>query len=157
MAFRAGCGDAIVRAWTPTASRRVIAVPLCRWPRVPPHTFFLVSASFHYLGPVFAVLLFARVAPLGVAWLRIASTAAVFAAWRRPWRFYQALAPRARLLVALLGGVLASMNACFYIAIDRLPLATVGAIESFGPIGLAAAGTRTPRNWAALGLAATGV
>ncbi|MPZ17146.1 MAG: EamA family transporter [Luteitalea sp.] len=125
--------------------------------RVPPHAFFLVSALFHYLGPAFAVLLFARVAPLGVAWLRIASAAAVFALWRRPWRFFRALDARARLLVVLLGGVLASMNACFYIAIDRLPLATVGAIEFLGPIALAAAGMRTARNWVALGLAATGV
>src|SRR5438046_848836 len=50
--------------------------------RVPPHAYFLVSAVFHYLGPAFAVLLFAHVAPLGVAWLRIASAAAVFALWR---------------------------------------------------------------------------
>jgi inner membrane transporter RhtA len=35
--------------------------------RVPPHAFFLVSAVFHYLGPAFAVLLFAEIAPLGVA------------------------------------------------------------------------------------------
>ena len=54
--------------------------------RVPPHAFFVVSAVFHYLGPSFAVLLFALVEPLGVAWLRIASAALIFAAWRRPWR-----------------------------------------------------------------------
>jgi hypothetical protein len=41
----------------------------------PPHVYFLVSAVFHYLGPAFAVLLFARVDVLGVAWLRIASAA----------------------------------------------------------------------------------
>ena len=45
--------------------------------RVPPHAYFLVSAVFHYLGPAFAVLLFARVDVLGVAWLRIAAAAAV--------------------------------------------------------------------------------
>ena len=39
---------------------------------LPPPAYFLVSALFHYLGPAFAVLLFARVEPLGVAWLRIA-------------------------------------------------------------------------------------
>ena len=54
--------------------------------RVPPHAYFLVSAVFHYLGPAFAVLLFARVDVLGVAWLRIAAAALVFALWRRPWR-----------------------------------------------------------------------
>ena len=41
-----------------------------------------VSAIFHYLGPAFAVLLFAHVSVLGVAWLRIASAAVVFAVWR---------------------------------------------------------------------------
>src|ERR671916_207395 len=52
----------------------------------PPHVYFVGSAVFHYLGPAFAVLLFARVDVLGVAWLRIAAAAAVFALWRRPWR-----------------------------------------------------------------------
>ena len=52
----------------------------------PPEAYFVVSAIFHYLGPAFAVLLFARVDVLGVAWLRIASAAAIFALWRRPWR-----------------------------------------------------------------------
>jgi inner membrane transporter RhtA len=48
------------------------------------------------------------------------------------------------------------MNACFYQAIARLPLSTVGAIEFLGPILLAAFGARTPRNLAALVLAAAG-
>jgi inner membrane transporter RhtA len=55
--------------------------------RVPPSLYFMVSALFHYLGPAFAVLLFAHIAPLGVAWLRIASAALIFALWRRPWRY----------------------------------------------------------------------
>ena len=62
--------------------------------RVPPHAYFVVSAVFHYLGPSFAVLLFARVEVLGVAWLRIASAALIFAAWRRPWRAFAR--PRSR-------------------------------------------------------------
>ncbi|TMJ42337.1 MAG: EamA family transporter, partial [Alphaproteobacteria bacterium] len=44
----------------------------------PPHVYFLISAVFHYLGPSFAVLLFAELSPLGVAWLRIASAALIF-------------------------------------------------------------------------------
>src|SRR5215207_9458579 len=46
----------------------------------PPESFFVGSAVYHYLGPAFAVLLFALVEPVGVAWLRIAIAAAVFAA-----------------------------------------------------------------------------
>jgi inner membrane transporter RhtA len=125
--------------------------------RVPPASFFLVSAVFHYLGPSFAVLLFVNVDVLGVAWLRIASAAVVFTAWRRPWRVLQrASASQQRVLLGL-GVVLAAMNSLFYLAIDRLPLSTVGAIEFLGTIVLAAAGARTPRNGVALLLAIGGV
>ena len=122
----------------------------------PPATFFVGSAVFHYLGPAFAVLLFARIDPLGVTWLRIVSAALIFAAWRRPWRRFAALERERRTLLAM-GAVLAAMNATFYVAIDHLPLGTVAAIEFLPVIGLAALGVRTPRNALALGLAVTGV
>src|ERR687890_2613242 len=100
--------------------------------------YFLVSAVFHYLGPAFAVLLFVRVDVLGVAWLRIASAAVVFALWRRPCRVLRrATWAQLRLLLAL-GAVLAVMNSLFYLAVDRLPLATVGAVEFLGTVVLAA-------------------
>jgi inner membrane transporter RhtA len=122
---------------------------------LPPEAYFVGSAIFHYLGPAFAVLLFARVAPLGVAWLRIASAAVVFAAWRRPWRVLGR--PEERRLIVLFGCVLAVMNACFYLAIDRLPLGTVAAIEFLPVVALAALGARTHRNVLALALAVAGV
>ena len=128
--------------------------------RLPPHAYFLVSAVFHYLGPALAVLLFARVAPLGVAWLRIVSAAAVFALWRRPgrlWRLWRASPARIRRLLVAFGIILAAMNACFYLAIARIPLATVGAMEFLGPVVLAALGARTRRNASAVALAAAGV
>ena len=125
--------------------------------RLPPQAFFLVSAGFHYLGPALAVLLFARVDVLGVAWLRIVSAALVFAAWRRPWRLLRRLDGRRLRLLLAFGGVLAVMNTCFYLAVDRLPLATVGSIEFLGTVILAAAGARTRRNAAALALTTTGV
>ena len=125
--------------------------------RVPAPAYFAVSAVFHYLGPAFAVLLFARVDPLGVTWLRIAGAAAIFAIWRRPWRMIgQATSDHRRLLVGL-GVVLALMNASFYLAVDRLPLATVGAVEFVGVIGLAAIGLCSLRNAAALALVVIGV
>jgi inner membrane transporter RhtA len=124
---------------------------------VPPHLYFVVSAVFHYLGPAFAVLLFARVDVLGVAWLRIAAAAFVFAAWRRPWRAFTRLDRDARRLLVAWGAVLAVMNCCFYISIDRLPLGTVAAIEFLPVIALAALGARSPRNLAALLLAVPGV
>lgn len=124
--------------------------------RVPPHVYFFVSAIFHYLGPAFAVLLFSSVSVLGVAWFRIASAAVVFALWRRPWRIFVGASWAQRRILLALGIVLALMNACFYLAISRIPLGTVGAIEFLGPITLAALGARTPRNIGALLLAAAG-
>ncbi|OLB66848.1 MAG: hypothetical protein AUI10_01635 [Actinobacteria bacterium 13_2_20CM_2_72_6] len=124
--------------------------------RLPPASFFVVSAVFHYFGPALAVLLFARVAPLGVAWLRVAAAAAVFAVWRRPWRVLRRAGPSQRWAIVALGAVLAAMNCLFYLALDRLPLATVGAIEFLGPVALAAAGARTRRNLLALLLAVGG-
>lgn len=123
---------------------------------VPPHAWFGVSALFHYLGPAFAVLLFARIEPAGVGLLRIAGAAIVFAAWRRPWRSAAGLNRSDRRLVVAMGVTLAAMNLCFYEAIARVPLGTVGAIEFLGPVALAASGLRTRRNGAALLLACLG-
>jgi inner membrane transporter RhtA len=134
---------------TALAGRRLAAAP--------PHAYFLVSAVFHYLGPSFAVLLFARVQVLGVAWLRIASAAIIFAAWRRPWRAFARLDRDGRRLLITWGAVLAVMNACFYSAISRLPLGTVSAIEFLPVILLAAVGVRSSRNLIALALAVGGV
>jgi inner membrane transporter RhtA len=125
--------------------------------RVPGQAYFVGSALFHYLGPAFAVLLFARVSPLGVAWLRIVSAAAVYAAWRRPWRRWHGAGREGVLAIATMGIVLGLMNPCFYLAVARLPLATVGAIEFLPVIVLAALGARTPRNAGALALAVAGV
>jgi inner membrane transporter RhtA len=124
---------------------------------LPPHVYFLISAVFHYLGPSFAVLLFAEMSPLGVAWLRIASAAVIFALWLPPWRVFGEAKPPARRLMLLLGIILAAMNMSFYLAIARLPLATVAAIEFAATIAVALIGLRSLRNVIALGLAVAGV
>ena len=124
---------------------------------VPPATYFVGSAVFHYLGPAFAVLLFAVVEPLGVAWLRIATAAAIFALWRKPWQTWPRLGARERRLILAFGATLGVMNGCFYLAIERLPLGTVAAIEFLPVIALAALGARTSRNILALVVAVAGV
>jgi inner membrane transporter RhtA len=125
--------------------------------RLPPTSYFLTSAVFHYLGPSLAVLLFVHVPALGVAWLRIASAAVLFALWRRPWRVWHRTDAQQRRVLVALGVVLAGMNSLFYLAVARLPLSTVGAIEFLGTVILAAIGTRTGRNLLALALAVGGV
>jgi inner membrane transporter RhtA len=138
----------------PAAEGRTLAGRLLA---VPPQAYFVGSAVFHYLGPAFAVLLFARVEPVGVAWLRIASAAVVFAVWRRPWRTLRNVDRSTLQLLLVLGVVLAVMNSCFYVAIDRLPLGTVAAIEFLPVILLAALGVHSLRNGLALVLAVAGV
>jgi inner membrane transporter RhtA len=123
--------------------------------RLPPQSLFVLGAISQYLGSAFAVLLFASVPAAGVAWLRVVAAAGVLVAWRRPWRTRWSGA-RLR-LVAAFGVALGLMNLAFYLAIDRLPLGTAVAIEFCGPIAVAALGSRTRRDAAALALATAGV
>lgn len=125
--------------------------------RVPPQAWFGVSAIFHYLGPSFAVLLFPAVGVLGVAWFRITSAALIFAPITKPWRTFANASPRERLMLLSLGACLAVMNTAFYLALERLPIALVAAIEFVGTIGIALWGLRTGRNWLAFALTVIGV
>jgi inner membrane transporter RhtA len=127
--------------------------------RVPPQLLFVAGALTQYVGAGLAVLLFARVPVIGVAWLRVVAAAAVLAVWARPWRLAGGAAwspARLRLVVAF-GLALSGMNACFYLAIDRLPLGTAVALEFAGPIAVTALGSRTRRDALALATAACGV
>lgn len=124
---------------------------------VPPQLWFAISAVFHYLGPSFAVLLFPAVGVLGVAWFRIGSAALVFAAFTRPWRTLLESDARSRLFLLGLGACLAVMNTSFYLALDRVPMSLVAAMEFIGTIGVALYGMRTRRNLIALALAVVGV
>ncbi|MEM7635535.1 MAG: EamA family transporter [Pseudomonadota bacterium] len=124
---------------------------------VPPQAWFGVSAVFHYLGPSFAVLLFPAIGVLGVAWFRIASAALIFAPFTRPWTVFMDADRNGRLLLIGLGACLAVMNTAFYLALERLPMSLVAAMEFVGTIGVALYGLRTRRNAAALALAVAGV
>ena len=117
----------------------------------------VVASVFHYAGPSFAVLLFVHVGPLGVAWLRLASAAVVLCLWRRPWRVLGAATAAERRTMLVWGGVLAVMNAAFYLALDLAPLATVASLEFLGILALAAYGARTRRNLVAVALALAGI
>lgn len=124
---------------------------------VPPAAWFGVSAVFHYLGPSFAVLLFPAVGVLGVAWFRIASAAVIFAPVTKPWRTLRAADCTPRRLLFGLGICLAVMNTSFYLALERLPMSLVAAMEFLGTIAVAVVGLRTRRNLLALVLVVAGV
>jgi inner membrane transporter RhtA len=123
---------------------------------VPPQAWFGVSAVFHYLGPAFAVLLFPHIGVLGVAWLRIASAALIFAPLTKPWRTLRLARGRQLGLLVAFAACLAVMNCSFYLALERLPISLVAAIEFVGTIGVALYGLRSRRNLAALVIAVAG-
>jgi len=120
-----------------------------------PEGLFVLSAVAQYIGATIAVLLFDRVAPQTVAWIRVIGAAiavlAVSGAFWRSWTRPQLAA------AAVFGIATAAMNTCFYMAIDRTDLGKSVAIEFIGPIVVAAAMTRTRRNAGALVLAVIGV
>ncbi|MER8571681.1 DMT family transporter [Mesorhizobium sp. M1338] len=141
----------------PAADPAVAGLPFRRLATtLPPHVWFGVSAVFHYLGPAFAVLLFPHVGVLGMAWLRIATAAPIFAPMTRPWRTLVRADRSTRLRLLAFGACLAVMNCSFYLALDRLPISLVAAIEFVGTIGVAVIGLKTPRNLAALAVAVAG-
>src|SRR4029079_3402718 len=51
------------------------------------------------------------------------------------------------------GLVIAGMNICFYLAIERVPLGVAVALEMVGPIAVAIMGSRRPRDLARAALA----
>jgi inner membrane transporter RhtA len=142
---------------------------------------FVVGGVSMYVGAALAVGLFALASPAGVAWLRLAGAAVVLGAWRlggavagrrsdrRAGRSSGSAAvatgrvgrtgwtARRVALAGAFGLVTAAMNIVFYEAIARLPLGTAVAIEFSGPVLVAALGSRTRRDWLALGLVVVGV
>ena len=115
----------------------------------------MLGALSQYSGASIAVLLFGAVGPGALAWLRVLFGGAVLCAWRRPWR--RAWSRRRLVLAGAFGLAIAAMNAAFYLAIDRLALGTVVAIEFVGPVAVAAAGSRRARDGAGLAVLVAGV
>src|SRR6476659_1532113 len=123
--------------------------------RVPAPVLFLGSGFTQYCGAALAIGLFAVIPAASVAWWRLAVSAVVLLAWRRPWR--QRWSRRELGAAALFGVVLATMNVVFYVAIDYLPLGTAVAIEFLGPVVVAGVTGRGWRDRLGIALAAVGV
>ncbi|WP_083666430.1 EamA family transporter [Saccharomonospora sp. CUA-673] len=122
---------------------------------VPAPALFVLSGISIYVGAAVAVWLFEAATPAGVAWLRCLGAAVILLAWRRPGR--EAWRGKPLLLAGTFGVVTALMNVVYYEAIARLPLGTATAIEFVGPVLVAALGSRTKRDFAALTLVIAGV
>lgn len=122
--------------------------------RIPAPTLVLLAGVTVQLGSALAKSVFELAGPLGTVFLRMALSALLFfVLWRPGWRGAQAHWP----LVMAYGGVLAMMNTSFYLAIDRIPLGVVVAIEFTGPLGLAVLKSRRWLDVVWVTLAASGV
>ena len=115
----------------------------------------LVAALSVQFGAAFAVTLFDELGPGGTAFLRLFVAALILLALWRPR--LRGVAP-ADLRTALLFGVaLGLMNWTFYESIERIPLGPAVTFEFLGPLSVAVAGSRHPRDVAWVALAAAGV
>ena len=93
--------------------------------------------------------------PLGFVWLRVGFAAVLLLTLNA--RALRSSGPRPLRWVIAAGGAVAFMNACFYQAIDRIPLGLATTVEFLGPLAVAVIGSRRARDFLWIGLAAAGV
>jgi inner membrane transporter RhtA len=118
-----------------------------------PAPFLVVGAVVSVqVGAALATHVIADVGPAGATVLRLVFAAIVLGVIWRP------RIPRSALpLVALYGLTLGVMNLLFYEALARAPLGVVVTVEFLGPLGVAVAGSRRPRDGAVVALAGIGI
>jgi inner membrane transporter RhtA len=97
--------------------------------------FALCSIFIVQIGAAASSPMFARIGPAGTAWLRLCWASLIFLAVARP----RLSTFRRRDLAAalVLGVVSGGITLTFFVAINRIPLATAVAIEFLGPLGVA--------------------
>jgi inner membrane transporter RhtA len=106
-------------------------------------------------GAAVATKLFPAVGPAGAVFLRLVFSAIVVWALARPR--IRSIPRRHLLLGVAFGVVLAAMNLCFYLSLNRIPLGVAVTVEFLGPLGVALAGSRRLLDLVWVGLAAGGV
>ncbi len=112
----------------------------------------IVSVQF---GNALAGTTFAEVGALGAASLRLLFAAVILLVVLRP--SVRGWTRRVWVGVFALGIGLAGMNSLIYLAIERVPIGVAVAVELIGPLAVAVAGTRRPRDLLWVALAAVGV
>jgi inner membrane transporter RhtA len=106
-------------------------------------------------GAAVATKLFPAVGPAGAVFLRLVFSAIVVWALARPR--IRSIPRRHLSLGVAFGVVLAAMNLCFYLSLNRIPLGVAVTVEFLGPLGVAVAGSRRLLDLVWVGLAAAGV
>ena len=115
----------------------------------------LLSVASVQVGSSLAKDLYAHATPLGVAWLRLLFAALILGALARP-RLRGRSASEWGAVVAY-GLAMASMNASFYLSIQRIPIGMAVTFEFLGPLTVAVMGSRRPRDVLWVVLAGAGV
>ena len=121
-----------------------------------PAPLLVVGAAFSVqFGAALATTAFDTAGPLGFVWIRVALAALVLLAFNA--RALRRGGPRPLRWVIATGASVAVMNACFYQAIDRIPLGLATTVEFLGPLAVAVLGSRRALDFLWIGLAGAGV
>lgn len=115
---------------------------------------FMAILSVQF-GGAFAATLIPHVGALGTVALRMSLAALVLAPIVRPHVKGHNRVDWTRVLALTIA--LAGMNTVFYFSLERLPLGVAVTAEFLGPLGMAALGSRSLRDWLAILLALCGV
>jgi inner membrane transporter RhtA len=107
--------------------------------RIPAPALVLLGIVSVQVGAAVAKQLFDEVGSFGTVALRLFFAAAVLTLF---WRPSLRMSRRTWTVVVTYGVILGSMNMCFYLALDRLPLGIAVTITFLGPLTVALAGSR---------------
>jgi inner membrane transporter RhtA len=123
--------------------------------RISPLWLVLAGVASVQLGAVVAKDQFGQIPPVGMVFLRLTTMTVVLLVVARPRLHGRSLADWRPVLG--LGFALGAMNWAFYESFARIPLGAAVTVEFAGPLLLAAVGTRRPRDFVWVGLAAIGI
>lgn len=123
--------------------------------RIDPVWLVLIAIAAVQLGAAFAKDLFATTTPTATAWLRLCFASLIFLTFARPR--LRGRNVREWMVVAAYGVALAGMNWSIYASFSRIPIGVAVTVEFLGPLAVAVAGSRRPRDLIWVGLAAVGV
>ncbi len=107
------------------------------------------------LGASFAKELFPVVGPVALSGFRLTFAALILLVIWRPWRQVLPLASYKK--IALYGAALGLMNLTFYLALERIPLGLVVALEFTGPLAISLIKSRKAVDFLWVLLAAVGI
>lgn len=123
--------------------------------RLSPVSLVLIGIMSVQFGAAVSKSLFGEIPPVGMVLLRLLTSSLILLALARPRLTGRPAADWKPVLV--LGFALGAMNWAFYESFARIPLGVAVTIEFIGPLAVAAAGRRRPRDLVWVGLAALGV